>query len=220
MTNHSNNGIYTLSAIALNNMGVSLAKKGCYQEASETFHDSLQVFSVSQRGLAQRNPFLWHIEEPPLSPTGVQHKVYRASLRLKSDHPPPLMDLQHDESESFSSLQDGVLITELEQREPTFAIHNQYGEDTSLNKSNSSLGAGGSQEYFVFFQQQSRTDQGLRNIASLLQATILHNKGQSLRCLAHVSRFSMPKKSEQLLDKAESFFFLSQQAAQGQRISA
>jgi hypothetical protein len=218
MTNHSNNDIYTVAAIALNNMGVSLIESYCYQEASETFHDSLQVFSAIQRVPAQRNPFLGHIEESPLSPTEVQHKVYRASLRLSSDHPPPLMALQHDEYEACPSLQDGdVLTTELEQQEPSFAIYSQYGEDMSLNKSSRSLG-GGSQEYFVFFQQP-RTDQGLQNIAPLLQATILYNQGQSFRCLARMSRYSMPKKSEQLLDTAELFFFLFQQAAQGQSIS-
>jgi hypothetical protein len=226
MKNLSNNDFYTVSAIALNNMGVSLVERCCFQEASEIFHDSLQVFLSNQpAGLGQRDPFMGHIEKTPLSPAQVEYRLYRASLHLssKSEQLPSLVALQDDEStSSSSSLPDDVLTTEYEQEEPSFDIYNQYGEDMSLNKSSSLFGGflGDSQEYFVYFQQPLN-GQGLKNTASHLEAAILHNKGQTFRYLAQtMSGLSTPQKSEQLLDKADTLIFLSQQvAAHGQNIS-
>jgi hypothetical protein len=207
MTRPSTCDFYTASTISLNNMAVSLVERRCYQEALETFHDSLQVFFANpSQHYQQRNIFVGHVTQTPTL-AEIEHKLYRASLYLsckgESDHPPALVALEEEESSALHG--------QLEQQELPYSIHNQYGQDMSFDRSNSLVGE--SRDFFVYFQQQPHGGV-MKDTTSTLLATILHNKGQTCRCLSRLSRCSAPHWSERLLDQSDGLFFLSRQGDQ------
>jgi hypothetical protein len=208
MTRPSTCDFYTASTISLNNMAVSLVERRCYQEALETSHDSLQVFLANPSQHDQRNLFVGHITQTP-TPAEVEHTIYRASLHLscevESDHPPALVALEEDEESSH------LAIAELEQQELSYPVRNQYGQDMSFDRSKGLVGE--SREFFVYFQQQPHSGV-TKDTTSTLLATILHNKGQTCRCLSQLSRSSALHWSERILDQSEELFFLSRQGAQ------
>jgi hypothetical protein len=214
MTRPSTCDFYTASTISLNNIAVSLVERRCYQEALETFYDSLQVFFANPSQHDQRNLFVGHITETP-TPAEVEHKLYRASLHLscevESDHPPALVALEEEDESSALQGEKDTAIAELEQRELSIPIRNQYGQDTSFDRSKGLVGE--SLEFFVYFQQQPHCGV-MKDTTSTLLTTILHNKGQTCRCLSQLSRSSAPHWSERLLDQSEKLFFLSRQKAQ------
>jgi hypothetical protein len=212
MTRPSTSDFYKASAISLNNMSVSLVERRCYQEALETFHDSLQVFFANPSQHEQRNLFVGHITQTP-TPAEVEHKLYRASLYLscvgESDHPPALVALEEEESSAFQGESKDTAIAK---QELSYNVRNQYGQDMSFGRSKGLVGE--SRDFFVYFQQQSHGGVVMKDTTSTLLATILHNKGQTCRCLSRLSRCSAPHWSERLLDQSEELFFLSRQGAQ------
>lgn len=205
---------YTSSAIALNNFGVVLVERRCYREAMRVFGDSLRVFLADPTMplllASLRKSLAKEINDSisSLSFAEVEHKIYRATLLLsdsnESDHPPALVALNDEESESECHDISPFLVPD-----GKTSVRNQYGEVMNWDPR---LSCHRTNDYIVYFQQQRHEDECPNTSYAQLLSSILHNKGQTLRLL---SQLSQPLRvSERLLDQALKWLALSQEAAE------
>jgi len=139
-----------------------------------------------------------------LYPAEVEHKVYRATLNLsecvESEHPPALISLDDADSPYDDDFSEGP--------DPAFCIRNQDGQDMSLNQIKNH-----GDKYLTYFHQRDDQDEDAMRTSAKLLSAILHNKGETLRMLADLSRCTFLKVSERYLDMSQECFVLSREAA-------
>jgi len=211
------------ASITLNNIGVSLMERYCYDEAHKTFDNALQVFFASQSAefKAAWVSQLGNFDRCP-SPAEIEHLLYRAKLYLSSESAseflPPLVavDMEDDCSSSISSVEE-------HKDRDSFIVYDQYGQDMSLNRPSGSVSTPfqklgdttESRNYLVYYREPP-TGKFTKDVESTLLASILFNKGQACRCLGLMKRRDGPQASERMLDRASQLFYFSLQAAEGE----
>jgi hypothetical protein len=201
------------AAVTLNNISISLMERRCYSAAMTVLRDALAVL---RSAIATADCRLYN---HPIYPAEIEHKVYCARLRLssESDEDPPLL-IPCTRNEDVSDQDDSSISDFREEKDDSFCILNQYGQN--MNLSDVSLLPSTRKKYVFYVQERTTTAQENINeddeieiqITSL--ALLLHNYGQVYRCVANIYHADRKGRADGLLEGANNFLHLSRSLLQ------
>jgi hypothetical protein len=188
------------SAVALNNVGISLLERRCYREAAQIFRDALETLPNMKV-----KPFSREKSLRRLSQSEVEHKLYCATLHLacESDdgEPPVLVQCCLDESDS--DFED-------EGCSGSFSVLNQHGDDLNFSHNDSRLKRSLKPHIFYLSEQSDKVIQ--RQDVLLAFALLLHNQGQAHRYVANLEHAHSKARADTLREASVKLFHLSRSA--------
>jgi hypothetical protein len=152
---------YTV-AIALNNMGVSLLERDCYEQAMETFQDAVCVMKEISTSSSRQQ------EEPRKRPT-ISASILDAKLQKAS------CNLSRTSFEAHNSKINFCVLTE---EESAAVIGAALGQELSSASSSTTT---------FLVRMEGKLDQGCASHLDIASSIILYNYGSAYKCLATIA---------------------------------